>query len=145
MPAGAGLLLNCCLVLTDKSMTVNVLIGREGRVKQAKTYSPVDSEVEDAALTAATKWTFQPQTVDGVPAQISTSFTLPFPPDYQKVDASQPDARPMFDRMRTAGDLRLEGAPAFHMKANFHSEDGSAKAPMKRLGFRPRNGGERSS
>jgi TonB family protein len=68
----------------DKSMTVNVLIGRDGRVKEAKTYSRVDNEVEDAALTAVTKWTFQPQTVDGVPAQISTSLTLPFPADYQK-------------------------------------------------------------
>ena len=39
----------------DKSMTVNVLIGRDGRVKEAKTYSRVDNEVEDAALTGVTK------------------------------------------------------------------------------------------
>jgi TonB family protein len=121
----------------DKSMTVNVIIGRDGRVKEAKTYSRVDNEVEDAALTAVTKWTFQPQTVDGVPAQISTSFTLPFPADYQKVDARQPQARPMFDRMRATGDLRLEGAPPFHMKANFHSEDGSAKGTYEETWISP--------
>ena len=121
----------------DKSMTVNVLIGRDGRVKEAKTYSRVDNEVEDAALTGVSKWTFQPQTVDGVPAQISTSFTLPFPADYQKVDANQPQARPMFDRMRATGNLRLEGAPAFHMKANFHSEDGSAKGTYEETWISP--------
>ena len=121
----------------DRSMTVNVVIGRDGRVKETKTYSRVDNEVEDAALTAVNKWIFQPQTVDGVPAQVSTSLTLPFPADYQKVDASQPQARPMFDRMRTAGDLRLEGAPAFHMKANFHSKDGSAKGTYEETWISP--------
>ena len=121
----------------DKSMTVNVVIGRDGRVKEVKTYSRVDNEVEDAALTAVTKWIFQPQTVDGVPAQISTSFTLPFPADYQKVDASQPQARRMFDRMRAAGDLRLEGAPAFHMKANFQSENGLAKGDYEETWISP--------
>jgi TonB family protein len=121
----------------DKSMTVNVVIGRDGRVKEQKTYSRVDNEVEDAALSAVAKWTFQPQTVDGVPAQISTSFTLPFPADYQKVDASQPTARSMFDRMRAAGDLRIEGAPAFHVKANFQSEDGSAKGTYEESWISP--------
>ncbi len=122
----------------DKSMTVNVVIGRDGRVKEAKTYSRVDNEVEDAALTAVTKWTFQPQIVDGVPAQISTSFTLPFPADYQKVDANQPQARRMFDRMRAAGDLRLEGAPAFHMRANFQSADGLAKGNYEETWISPK-------
>jgi len=121
----------------DRSMTVNVVIGRDGRVKEAKTYSRVDNEVEDAALTAVTKWTFQPQTVDGVPAQISTSLTLPFPADYQKVDSSQPQAGPIFDRMRAVGDLRLEGAPAFHMRANFHCEDGSAKGTYEETWISP--------
>jgi len=111
----------------EKSMTVNIVIGRDGRVKEARTSSPVENAIEDAALAAVEKWMFQPQNVDGVPAQISTSLTLPFPADYQKVDASQPQARPMFDRMRTTGDLRLDGAPAFHMRASFHSEDGAAK------------------
>jgi TonB family protein len=111
----------------EKSMTVNVVIGRDGQVKEARTYSPVENAIEDAALTAIKKWTFQPQNVDGVPAQILTSLTLPFPTEYEKVDATQPQVRPMFDRMRTTGDLRLDGAPGFHMKASFHSEDGSAK------------------
>jgi hypothetical protein len=121
---------------TDKSMTVNVIIGRDGRVKEAKSYGR-DNEVEDTVIAAVTKWTFQPQTVDGVPAQISTSLTLPYPADYQKVDAGQPQARPMFDRMRAVGDLRLEGAPAFHMKANFHSEDGSAKGTYEETWLSP--------
>jgi hypothetical protein len=43
----------------------------------------------------------------------------------------------MFDRMRAAGDLRLEGAPAFHMKANFHSEDGSAKGTYEETWISP--------
>jgi TonB family protein len=111
----------------DKTMTVNIVIGRDGRVKEARTYSPVENAIEDAALTAVEKWTFQPQHVDGVPAQISTTLTLPFPVDYQKVDANRPQVWPMFDRMRTTGDLRLDGAPGFHMKASFHSQDGSAK------------------
>jgi len=122
----------------EKSITVNIVIGRDGRVKEAQTYSPVENAIEDAALTAVRKWTFQPQNVDGVPAQISTSMALPFPADYQKVDASQPQVRPLFDRMRTTGDLRLDGAPAFHMKASFHSEDGSAKGTYEETWISPK-------
>src|SRR5580700_3903353 len=95
----------------EKAMTVNIVIGRDGRVKEERTYSPVENVIEDAALAAVQKWTFQPQNVDGVPAQISTSLTLPFPADYQKVDASRPQVRPIFDRVRTTSDLRLDGAP----------------------------------
>jgi TonB family protein len=95
----------------EKSMTVNIVIGRDGQVKEARTYSPVENAIEDAALTAIKKWAFLPQNVDGVPTQISTSVTLPFPADYQKVNANRAQVRPMFDRMRTTGDLRLDGAP----------------------------------
>lgn len=116
---------------------MNIVIGRDGCVKEARTYSPVENAIEDAALTAVKKWTFQPQNVDGVPAQVSTSMTLPFPANYQKVDANQPQVRPMFDRMRTTGDLRLDGAPAFHMKASFNSEDGSAKGTYEETWVSP--------
>ena len=122
----------------EKSMTVKVVIGRDGQVKEARTYSPVENAIEDAALTAIKKWTFQPQNVDGVPAQISTILTLPFPAEYEKVDATQPQVRPMFDRMRTTGDLRLDGAPGFHMKASFHSEDGSAKGTYEETWVSPK-------
>lgn len=122
----------------EKSMTVNVVIGRDGRIKEARTYSPVENAIEDAALKAVRQWTFQPQSVDGVPAQISTSLTLPFPAEYQKVDASQPQARPMFDRMRKTSDLRLDGAPTFHLKASFYSEDGSAKGTYEESWISPK-------
>jgi TonB family protein len=122
----------------EKSMKVNIVIGRDGRVKEARTYSPVENAIEDAALTAVEKWIFQPQNVEGVPAQISTSLTFSFPADYQKVDATQPQARPMFDRMRATGDLRLDGAPGFHMKASFHSEDGSAKGTYEETWVSPK-------
>ena len=39
-------------------MTVNIVIGRDGRVKEAQTYSPVENAIEDAALTAVRKWMF---------------------------------------------------------------------------------------
>jgi TonB family protein len=122
----------------EKSMTVNIVVGRDGRVKEARTHSPVENKIEDAALTAVEKWTFQPQNVDGVPAQISTSITLPFPADYQKVDVNQPQVRPMFDRMRATGDLRVDGAPAFHMNASFHSADGSAKGTYEETWVGPK-------
>ena len=121
----------------EKSMTVNIVIGRDGRVKEARSYSPVEKAIEDAALTAVRKWTFQPQNVDGVPAQISTSLSLPFPTEYQKVEANQPQVRPIFDRMRATGDLRLAGAPAFRMKATFHSGDGSAKGTYEEIWIAP--------
>jgi TonB family protein len=56
------------------SMNVNMVVGRDGRVKEAWSYSPVDNTVEDAALSAIRKWTFEPQNIDGVPAQIDTSL-----------------------------------------------------------------------
>lgn len=122
---------------TEKTMSVNIVIGRDGRVKEAKTYSPVENAIEDAALTAVKKWTFQPQSVAGVPAQISASLTLPFPADYQKVDANQLQVRPMLDRMRATGDLRVAGAAGFHLKASFHSEDGSAKGTYEETWVSP--------
>jgi len=108
----------------ENSMAVNVVIGRDGRVKEARTYSPVDNEVEDAALTAVRKWTFQPQNVDGVPAQVETTFNIQFPAEYLAVNSSLPTVKPVFDRMRAASDLRIDGAPAFHMKASFQRDDG---------------------
>ncbi len=111
----------------ENSMSVDIVIGRDGRVKEAWIYSPVENAIEDAALTAIRKWTFQPQNVDGVPAQLETSLTIPFPADYQNLATTQPAVRPMFDRMRAANDPRLDGAPGFHLKASFRSEDGAAK------------------
>ncbi len=122
----------------EKSMSVDIVIGRDGRVKEAWTYSPVDNAIEDAALTAIRKWTFQPQNVDGVPAQLKTSLTIPYPADYQNLAATQPAVTPMFDRMRAANDLRLDGAPGFHLEASFHSEDGAAKGTYEETWVSPK-------
>ena len=43
------------------SISVDVVIGRDGRVKEAWSYSPIDNAVEDAVLTSIRKWAFQPQ------------------------------------------------------------------------------------
>src|SRR5579864_6564401 len=111
----------------EKSMRLDVVVGRDGRVKEARTYSPVDNATEDAALTAIRQWTFQPQNVDGVPAQIQTNFVIPFPPEFQAGAAAQTQVRSIFDQMRAVTDLRIEGASPFHMTASFHSEDGAVK------------------
>jgi TonB family protein len=111
----------------EKAMKVEILIGRDGKVKDAKTYSPVDNTTEDAVLSAISKWRFQPQSVDGVPAQIETSLLILFPAELLAKDPSQPEVRRTFDGMRSVNELRLDGARAFHMKASFHSEDGHTK------------------
>jgi TonB family protein len=67
----------------ENSVRVDVVIGRDGRVKEAWTYDPVDNATEDAVLTAVRKWTFSPQTVDGIPAQIKSTLTLPFSANVQ--------------------------------------------------------------
>lgn len=71
------------------SISVNIVIGRDGRIKQAGAYSPVDNAIEDAALTAVRKWTFIPQMVDGIPAQIETTLTIPFAAGPQNADAGR--------------------------------------------------------
>jgi outer membrane biosynthesis protein TonB len=109
------------------SISVDIVIGRDGRVKEAWSHPPVENAIEDATLTAIRKWTFSPQRVDGVPAQIETKLIIPFPAELQSAASAGPDVKPIFDKMRAAGDLRLEGAPGFHMKASFRSEDGAAK------------------
>lgn len=120
------------------SMKVEIVIGRDGRVKEAWSHSPVDNSIEDAALNAIRKWTFQPQNVDGVPAQIETNLMIPFPAEFQGAAATQPEVRPIFDRMRAASNLRLDGAPSFHMKASFHSEDGEAKGSYEETWVSPK-------
>ncbi|MGD0790927.1 MAG: energy transducer TonB [Terriglobales bacterium] len=122
----------------SNSMSVDLVIGRDGRVKEAWTYSPVENAIEDAALNAIKKWTFQPQNVDGVPAQIETGLTIPFPAEFQGAAATQPEVKPIFDRMRAANDVRLDGAPGFHVKASFHSEDGAAKGTYEETWVSPK-------
>jgi len=77
------------------SMSVDIVIGRDGRVKEAWTYSPVNNAFEDAALNAIRKWTFEPQNVNGVPAQIKTTLTIPFAGNVAKasVGRAQGDSR----------------------------------------------------
>jgi len=122
----------------EKSMNVDIVVGRDGRVKEARTYSAVDNAIEDAVLSAVRKWTFQPQNVDGVPAQIETKLIIPFPDGFQDAAVAQPEVRPIFDRMRTASNLRLDGAPAFYMKASFHPEDGAAKGTYEETWLSPK-------
>jgi TonB family protein len=122
----------------EKAMRVDILIGRDGKVKDAKTYSPVDNATEDAALAAIRKWKFQPQSVAGVPAQIETDLLIPFPPEFLSKDPSQPEVRPIFDGMRAVNDLRVDGAPAFHLKASFHSEDGHTQGTYEETWISPK-------
>lgn len=123
----------------DQAMSVNLVIGRDGRVKEAWSYSPIDNATEEAALSAIRKWTFIPQRVDGIPAQVETTLIIPFPAQSQAEAASSgPEIKPIFDRMRAAGDLRLEDSPGFHMKASFHSEDGAAKGTYEETWLAPK-------
>jgi outer membrane biosynthesis protein TonB len=119
------------------NITVDIVVGRDGHVKEAWSYSPVENAIEDAVLTAVRKWTFSPQMVDGIPAQIHTKLIVPFPSELQNA-AAGPDVRPIFNRMRTAGNLRLDGRPGFHMKASFHSEDGAAKGTYEETWVSPK-------
>jgi hypothetical protein len=119
------------------SMSVDIVIGRDGRVKEAWSYSPVENLIEDAVLSAIKKWAFQPQNVDGVPAQVETSLNIPFPKEYQAA-ATQPEVRPIFDKMRAVSNLRLDGGPSFHMKASFRSEDGAAKGSYEETWVSPK-------
>lgn len=119
------------------SMKVEIVIGRDGRVKEARSYSPVDNATEEAALTSIQHWTFQPQNVDGVPAQVDTELIIPFPAAFQGTDAKQPEVKPIFDKMRAAGSLRIDGAPGFHMKAHFRSEDGAAHGSYEETWLSP--------
>lgn len=120
-----------------QGVEVRVVIGRDGRVKEAWSYSPVDGAVKNAALNAIRKWTFSPQSVDGVPAQIETKLTIPFSSELQSAVALGPDVKPIFDRMRAAGNLRLEGGSGFHMKASFPSEDGATKGTYEETWVAP--------
>src|SRR5258708_36660969 len=119
-------------------MNVEIVIGRDGRVKEARTYSPVDNAAEDAVLSAIRKWTFQPQNVDGVPAQVETNLIIPFPDQFQGAGAAQPEVRSILDRMRTAGNLRIDGAPGFYMQASFRSDDGTATGTYEETWLSPK-------
>jgi len=112
---------------TVESLGVELVIGRDGLVKQVWSYSPVEDPVKDAVLDAIKKWKFTPQNIDGVPTQIETSLAIPLPSEIRGAGAKEPQIRPIFDRMRSAGDLRFEGCPGFHMKASFQSQDGGTK------------------
>jgi len=120
------------------NIDVAIVIGRDGRVKEAWSYSPVDPKVKDAALQAMRKWTFTPQSVDGVPAQIETKLTIPFSAALEGAGANEPAVRPIFDRMRAAGSLRLDGAPGFHVKASFSSDDAGAKGTYEETWISPK-------
>src|SRR5262249_36158974 len=82
-------------------------------------------------------WAFQPQVVDGVPAQVKTNITIPFSAHLEGEAANLPEVRPLFDKLRLAGGLRLEGSPAFHMKASFHSNDGASQGAYEETWVSP--------
>lgn len=121
----------------NKSMDVEIVIGRDGRVKEAWSYAQVDDAIKTAAISAVRQWTFSPQNVNGVPAQVTTKLTIPFSLDLQNAPAPGPDVVAIFDRMRAAGNLRLDGRPGFHMKASFHAEDGSANGTYEETWVSP--------
>jgi hypothetical protein len=122
---------------TVNSISVDIVIGRDGRVKEAWSYSPIENAIEDAVLTAVRKWTFSPQNVDGIPAQVATKLIIPFPGGVQNAPTEGPDVKPIFNRMRAAGSLRLDGAPGFHMKASFGTPDGATKGTYEETWVSP--------
>jgi len=122
----------------EASMSVDLVIGSDGRIKEARTYSPVENAIEDAVLAAVQKWTFAPQTANGIPAQIEAKLSIPFPDEFLGTIATPPEVKPIFDKMRAACDLRLDGAPSFHMKASFHSEDGATKGSYEETWMSPK-------
>jgi hypothetical protein len=116
---------------------VQIVIGRDGHVKDAWCYTNAGDAVKAAALSNARKWTFTPQNVEGVPAQVESDILFPFPAA-MKAAASGPVVSSIFDRIRQAVDIRLEGSPAFHLKTSFHSEDGGAKGTYEETWVSPR-------
>jgi TonB family protein len=120
------------------TITVSTVIGRDGRVKEAWSYGPEDAATKNAALEAVRKWTFHPQTVEGVPAQLVTKLSIPFSAELTGPSASEPDIGPLFERMRAASDLRLDDAPGFHMKASFQSENGAVKGTYEETWLSPK-------
>jgi hypothetical protein len=116
---------------------VEIVVGRNGHVKDAWCYSNAGEAVKAAALSTARKWTFSPQNVDGVPAQVQSHIIFPFPPTL-KAAASGPVVSSIFDRMRQAVDIRLEGSPAFHLKASFNSEDVGVKGSYEETWISPK-------
>jgi hypothetical protein len=112
---------------TASGINIDLVVGRDGRVKETWSYAPEDDAIKNAVLDSVRKWKFVPQTIDGVPAQFETKLTIPFPAELKGAGPTGPAVRPIFDRMRAVGSLRVDGFPAFHMKASFRSEDGATK------------------
>jgi hypothetical protein len=122
---------------TVNSISVDIVIGRDGRVKEAWSYCPIENAIEDAVLTAVRKWTFSPQNVDGIPAQVATKLIIPFPGGLQNATAEGPDVKPIFTPIRATGSLRLDGAPGFHLKASFGIPDGATKGAYEETWVSP--------
>jgi hypothetical protein len=122
---------------TVNSISVDIVIGRDGRVKEAWSYSPIENAIEDAVLMAVRKWMFSPQNVDGIPAQVTTKLIVPFPGGVQNAPAEGPDVKPIFSRMRGAGSLRLDGAPSFRVKASFGTPDGATNGTYEETWVSP--------
>jgi hypothetical protein len=98
---------------------------------------PIENAIEDAVLTAVRKWRFGPQNVEGIPAQVATKLIIPFPGGLQNAPAEGPDVKPIFNRIRAAGSLRLDGAPGFHMKASFGTPDSATKGTYEETWVSP--------
>lgn len=121
----------------EGTIKLNLVIGRDGKVKDAYTYSPIDNSIEDAVLTAAREWTFQPDVVEGIPAQVQTELSIAIPASLMGAD-TPPVIKPAFDRLRTVNDIRAAGATAFRMTASFHTEDNSAQGTYEEIWIGPR-------
>jgi serine/threonine-protein kinase len=74
------------------TVTVEAVIGPDGRVTDARVMRGVHQQLDEAALAAVRQYEFQPSTINGQPVTVIHSVTVPFilPPDPVKPPATVP-------------------------------------------------------
>ena len=74
------------------TVTVEAVIGTDGRVTDAKVMRGVDPVLDEAAVAAVRQWEFQPSTLDGQPVSVVHSVPITFtaPPDPVKPPSTVP-------------------------------------------------------
>jgi hypothetical protein len=105
----------------EGNVTTEVVVDREGRVRDVGTVISENSAVNDAGKHAVLALRFKPFVVDGVPVQVMSQLTIPFKTVRPSGTEAFDSARTYFERGRHVGFPAFGNGTAYVLHAEFEA------------------------
>lgn len=106
-------------------LSLYIVTDKAGKVREAKLITSNNMAMADNAEELVRKWTFKPQFIDGVPAEIQTTMTFAFDTTIEGNQAKYQAASFYFKHGRDLTYPRTDGSPPFHLTGTLSWRDAS--------------------